>query len=77
MKSIKFSFISAYEAIETCHYLVYVIRLQKEGRTPAKVSFARHGSETVKTVETINLLLRAMKMFNFAVFQNQWDLTLA
>ena len=57
MKSLKISFISAYEAIETCHYPVYVIRLQKEGQIPAKLSFARNGSETLKMVETIWLKL--------------------
>ena len=74
MKSLKVSFISAYDAIETCHYPVYVIRLQKEGQILAKLSFARNGIETVKTVETINFLLRAIKIFNFAIFQNQWEL---
>ena len=77
MKSPKISFIPAYESIATCHYPVYVIQLQKEGQIPAKLSFARNGSETVATVETINLLLRATKTFNFAIFQSQWDLPLA
>ena len=77
MKSLKKSFIFAYEAIVTCHYPVYLIRLQKEGQIPAKLSFAGNGSETFKTVETDNLLQRALKMFIFAIFQNQWDLLLA
>ena len=77
MKSLKILFISAYEAIETCHYSVFVIRQQKEGQIPAKLSFARNGSETVKMVETINLSLRAMKRFNFAIFQSRWDIPLA
>ena len=54
LKSLQISFISAYEEIETCHYPVYVIRLQKEGQIPAKLSFVRNGNETVKTVENIN-----------------------
>ena len=37
---------------------------------------ARNGSETVKTVETIYLPQRAIKMFICAIFQSQWDLTL-
>ena len=40
------SFTSAYKAVQTCHYPVYVIRLQKEGQIPGKLSFARNGSET-------------------------------
>ena len=73
MKSLKIFFISAYQAMETCHYPVFVIRQQKEGQIPAKLSFARNGSENVKMVETINLLLRAMKRFNFAKFQSRWN----
>ena len=77
MESLKILIISAYEAIENCHYPLYVIRLQIEGQIPAKLRFARNGSETVKTVETIKLLQRATKMFNFSIFQSQWALPLA
>ena len=49
---------------------------KKKDKYPQKLRFARNGSETVKTVETIKLLLRAIKMFNFATFQSEWDLPL-
>ena len=50
---------------------------KKKDKYSQKLSFARNGSGSVKTVETINLLLRAMKMFNFAIFQSQGDLPFA
>ena len=57
--------------METCQYPVFVNQLQKERQIPAKLTLGKNGSEAVKT---INLALRAIKLFNCEIFQSQWDL---
>ena len=42
-KSIKCTFISPWEVIETCHYPVYFIRLQKKGQIPENINFGQKG----------------------------------